>query len=139
MDLDANQNLYPKLKNSEILSDLSSKLKHLPEKEAIELMSLIKDYKGLFSDIPRKSTMAQHDVDVGEEIPVKQRLYRMNLKKMKLLEKEIKYLLTNRIIEHGQGEWTSLCVLVDKPDGTVRFCTDYRKVNSIMKTDAYTI
>ena len=46
-----------------------------PEKEAEELMSLMKDYK----DIPRKSTTAQHDVDVGEEIPIKQHSYRMKL------------------------------------------------------------
>lgn len=53
-----NQNLYPKLRNVEILANLKSKLNYLPEAEAEELVNLINDYKGLFSDISRKSTIA---------------------------------------------------------------------------------
>ena len=98
-------------------------------------MRLIKNYKGLFSDIPRKSIMAQHDVDIDEEIPVKQHPYRMSSKKTKQLEKEIQYMLTNGIIEHGRGEKASPCVLVDEPEGTVTFCTDYWKVNRITRMD----
>ena len=35
-------------------------------------------------------------------------------------------------------QWSSLCVLVPKSDGTYHFCTDFRKVNSV-KTDSYPI
>ena len=31
----------------------------------------------------------------------------------------------------------SPCLLVNKPDGSFRFCTDYRKVNAVTKPDSF--
>jgi len=41
------------------------------------------------------------------------------------------------VIEESHSAWASLIVLVNKPDGAIRFCVDYRKVNSVSKFDAY--
>ena len=48
-------------------------------------------------------------------------------------------MLDNDFIEPSQSEWSSPCILVPKPDGTFRMCTDYRKVNSVTKTDTFPI
>ena len=55
------------------------------------------------------------------------------------LRKEIQYMLENDLIEPSKSNWSSPCILVPKSDGTFRFCTDYRKVNSVTKTDTYPI
>ncbi|KAG1935376.1 gag-pol fusion protein [Pimephales promelas] len=34
-------------------------------------------------------------------------------------------------------EWASPCLLVRKPDGSVRFCTDCRKVNTVTRPDSF--
>ena len=63
----------------------------------------------------------------------------MNPTKQKYLKEEIQYLLDNDFIEPSQSEWSSPCILVPKPDGTYRMCTDYRKVNHLSKTDTFPI
>ncbi|KAK3097762.1 hypothetical protein FSP39_012961 [Pinctada imbricata] len=48
-------------------------------------------------------------------------------------------MLENDIIEPSNSDWSSPCILVPKPDETYRLCTDFRKVNSVTKTDSYPI
>lgn len=50
---------------------------------------------------------------------------------------EVSYLLTHKSAKASYSPWSSPCILVPKPDGTCRFCTDYRKVNAVTVPDAY--
>ena len=129
-----------KLKNSDILKDLDQKLSHLSSDKRLELKQLILEYEHLFPDIPSKTDKIYHDVElIDGSKPVKQHPYRMNPVKHQILREEVQYLLDNDFIEPSQSEWSSPCILVPKPDGTFRMCTDYRKVNSVTKTDTFPI
>ena len=55
------------------------------------------------------------------------------------MKEEIEYMLENDIIEKSNSPWSSPCLLVPKPDGSYRFCTDFRKVNKVTKTDSFPI
>ena len=47
--------------------------------------------------------------------------------------------MENDFIEPSKSEWSSPCILVPKPDGSFRLCTDYHKVNNCTKTDTFPI
>lgn len=65
--------------------------------------------------------------------------YILNPVKQEHCHPEIAYMLEHDFIEHSNSSWSSPCILVPKPDGSYRFCTDFRKVNAITKTDSYPI
>ena len=128
-----------KLENSDILRNLNNKLSHLEPSQQEELKQLIHEYEHLFPDIPTRTDKIYHDVIVEDSKPLKQHPYRMNPLKQKHLQDEVKYLLENDFIEPSQSNYSSPCILVPKSNGTYRMCTDYRKVNSVTKTDSFPI
>ena len=127
-----------RLTNSEILTN-PEELGHLTAHQKEEVLQLMKEYTLIFPDVPKKTNAALHDVIVGDALPIKQHPYRLNPLKLQYMRKEIQYMLENDIIEPSNSEWSSPCILVPKPDGTYRLCTDFRKVNSVTKTDSYPI
>ena len=53
------------------------------------------------------------------------------------MKKEVNFLLDNGLAEPSLSPWASPCLLTPKPDGSSRFCTDYRKVNQVTIPDSY--
>jgi Reverse transcriptase (RNA-dependent DNA polymerase) len=50
---------------------------------------------------------------------------------------EIDRMLAQQVIEPATCEWASPIVLVPKPDETLRFCVDYRRLNMVTVPDTY--
>ena len=57
--------------------------------------------------------------------------------KRRILKEEVQFLLQHGLAEPSNSEWASPCVLVPKPDGSFRLCTDYRKVNQLTRADSF--
>lgn len=53
------------------------------------------------------------------------------------LEKEVQILLKLNIIVQSNSDWCSPVVLIKKPDGTWRFCVDYRNLNRVTIKDNF--
>jgi len=100
---------------------------------------VIMKFTEIFSDVPGRANCVLHDVNVGNSEPIKQNPYRVNPRNLEFLKKEVNYMLEHGIIEMSQNNWSSPCILVPKSDGSYLFCRDYRKVNSVTKSDSYPI
>lgn len=53
------------------------------------------------------------------------------------MRSEVEYLLKHGLATPSHSPWSSPCILVPKQDSTFRFCTDYRKINSVTKPDSF--
>ena len=46
-------------------------------------------------------------------------------------------MLEQHVIEPAHGPWASPIILVQKKDGSTRFCVDFRSLNSVTQKDAH--
>lgn len=126
-----------RLANSEILNNLHSYFNHLTMDQEADVVKVISDFNCLFSDVPKQTNVLQHDIVVNGARPIKQHAYRVNAVKKSIMRQEVSYLLENDLAKPSCSPWSSPCLLVPKPDGTFRFCTDFRKVNAVTVPDSY--
>lgn len=101
------------------------------------LQDTLLPYASLFSDLPGRTSMAEHSVHTQLGKIIKHKPYCIPAARREAIKQEIKSMLALGVIRPSQSEWSSPIVLVPKPDGSVRFCIDFRAVNTISKRDSY--
>ena len=112
----------------------------LDNRVASELRKVLRKHQNVFAkndDDLGKTSMVCHDIDTGDALPIRQPPRRVPLAQQAECEKEINEMLRKGVIEPGQSPWAAPVVLVRKKDGSVRFCVDYRRLNSVTRFDAY--
>jgi hypothetical protein len=82
------------------------------------------------------ATTHQIEVLPGSK-PVHAQSYRAGSHARVAEKTEIDRMLAQQVNEPATCEWASPIVLVPKPDGTLRFCVDYRRLNMITVPDSY--
>lgn len=125
-----------RLNNSELLSDLSHLLSHLSSDHHNDIRELISDFPSLFNDTPTQTIAITHDIVLTISRLIKQRAYRVSPAKRECMRKEVDHLLQHGFAVSSSSPWSSPCLL-DKSDGSPRFCTDFQKVNSVTVPDAH--
>ena len=78
--------------------------------------------------------MTMHQINTGDFPPICQPPRQLPLEKRKEANRIVKTLREQELIELSDSPWASPTVLVKK---RMRFCVDYRKLNSVTRKDSY--
>ncbi|XP_048039104.1 uncharacterized protein LOC125263947 [Megalobrama amblycephala] len=110
---------------------------HLSPSQLTDLSKLQAEFADVFSPLPGRTNLIQHHIETEPGVVVRSRPYRLPEHKKNVVQAELGAMLEMGVIEESSSNWASPIVLVPKTDGSVRFCVDYRKVNTVSKFDAY--
>ncbi|KAI2642995.1 Transposon Ty3-I Gag-Pol polyprotein [Labeo rohita] len=86
---------------------------------------------------PEATNVIEHDIRTAPGVIVRQRPYRVPEARRQAIEDEISEMLKLGVIEPSRSVWSSPIVMVPKPDGTLRFCNDFRRLNQVSEFDSY--
>jgi hypothetical protein len=114
----------------------------LPEKAIPEeLQSVLERYKDIFAPLP---VGLPPERPVGHVIPLEagaqppqKRMYRLSPREKEEVEKQISYLLEQGWIEPSTSPFGSPILFVQKKDGGLRMCVDYRALNKLTIKNRY--
>uniref|UniRef100_H3H3R4 RNA-directed DNA polymerase n=1 Tax=Phytophthora ramorum TaxID=164328 RepID=H3H3R4_PHYRM len=89
------------------------------------------------SKAPGRTDLLNFRIDTGPNAPIKQQPYRVSVAEGEVMEAEIQQYLELGIIRPSISPWASPVLMIRKPDGGIRFCIDYRRLNSVTVKDCY--
>ena len=78
-----------------------------------------------------------HEIKLTDYTPIWQKPRTFSEPINQEIDRQCKELEALDIIEKSYSQWSSPIVPVRKPDGTLRMCVDYRKVNKVTKTEHF--
>ncbi len=114
-------------------SELS--LDHLTEEQKQQLVACLSEQ--LFVESPGRTDLICHSIALNDPKPIRQPVYRVPERLLPVMKEELENIQHLGVIEPSTSEWSSPIVLVLKKHGTLRFCLDFRKLNSVSKFDPY--
>ena len=113
-----------------------------PEDQAGKVCSLLKEYHDIFSlekcDMGHTNT-TKHKIVLKDPDtpPFKERFHRILPPQLDEVREHLKLMLDTGVIWPSNSPWCNAVVLVRKKDGSLRFCIDFRKLNSLTVKDSH--
>ena len=81
--------------------------------------------------------IVRHSIDTGEHIPIKQQPHRTAIVCRDTIRQMVDQMQHQGIVQPSRCPWASPVVLAPKRGGSLRFCVDYCKLNSITRNDVF--
>ena len=124
----------------QISEALSLERSELSEAESEQLRSLVMEYADQFALNPfelGQTRVVEHTIDTGDQPPIRQPPRRVPHALWEKVTDMVQQMLDQGVIVPSQSPWSSPVVLVQKKDGSLRFCIDYRRLNASTKLDVF--
>ena len=153
MGSDANEEGYSKERPSEsseqlledsrvlkLFNTLTISESNLTVEQLVMLKSLVAEYSDVFAlDMSELglTDLVSHTISTGDSPPIRQPVRRTPFALREKMVKLIQNMMAQGVIQHSSSPWASPVVLVEKRDGSYRFCVDYRHLNAVTKMDVF--
>ncbi|XP_071510123.1 uncharacterized protein [Diadema antillarum] len=139
-------NLLPEMSNSSLLQPYPMEAKEslgdvdenndLTPSQQAQVGELMGKYEDIFTDIPGHTSLGEHGIELTvKEIP-RSKPYPIPHALRETVQEEVRTMLSLGVIERSNSPTASPIVLVKKPDGSNRFCVDFRRLNKVTKFDS---
>ena len=102
-----------------------------------KLKNLLLEFSDVFDENLGHTTILTHEINTGNSAPIKQHPRRIPFAHRDESERQIADMLDKGIIRESTSPWSSPIILVKKKDGEMRFCIDYRKLNTVTTGQAH--
>ena len=113
---------------------------HLDLVECIILAQFITEYADVFAKDDLDlwcCTVLEHEIHTGDAKPIRQPMRHTPLGFTDEEDEYLEKMLKGEVIQPSKSDLASPPVLVRKKDGKVRWCVDFRRLNSVTTKDAY--
>ena len=77
------------------------------------------------------------EIETGEAVLRRQPACRLPLAVRSEVAKQLRVMQRAGVVIPSSSPWASPVVMVRKRDGTLRFCVDYSRLNSVIKADTF--
>ncbi|XP_038057353.1 uncharacterized protein LOC119728962 [Patiria miniata] len=120
----------PHLKQLETCEDVQVDDKlMLKQKQDVE--KLVHQFSDIMTDMPGRTHLIEHSVNLTTRSPIVSKAFPVPPAVRKTISGEVEKMLELGVIEKSESAYASPVVLVRKPDGSDRFCIDFRQLNDV--------
>ena len=106
------------------------------EDQREELLKLLDEFSDIFTDLPGKTSVAEHRIQLTDDRPIRCKPYPLPHTLRDDVKSEVEEMCRLGVIERSNSPYSSPLLLVKKKDGTNRPVVDFRQVNKVTLFDA---
>ncbi|XP_041967264.1 uncharacterized protein K02A2.6-like [Alosa sapidissima] len=113
---------------------------NLSSSQQQEARELLEKYRGVFSEHDGDlgcTVLIQHEIPLVDTAPVRQRYRRLPPSQFAQVKAHVQELVEQGVARPSSSPYASPIVVVQKKDGAIRLCVDYRQLNARTRKDAY--